>query len=324
MKELISQAGSIVDEIIEKKIYLIRGLKVMLDRDLAELYGVETSQLKRQVKRNIERFPKDFMFVLVDKEVDEMVCHFGIPSKSYFGGANPYAFTEHGILMLSSVLNSRRAIHVNIAIMRVFVNIRKIVASNKEIINKLNQLEEKVERYDKDIRTIFEVIHRPLLPSTTTLISPLKPFSNKMAILDVIKSCEEYIYWIDKYFSSVGLKLLLQAIDNKRVKQIKISTSIDKVDGELRDLFKDFKAELKNKGVSSEMRVIINNKIKSNIHDRWIISKNVCFNVPSTDTLARGQYSEIKKTTNRPPFYNWWNSSKDIINEWNGIKVFLK
>lgn len=256
-------ANLIPQEIIEKRIYLIRGQKIMLDRDLAELYGVETSQFKRQVKRNMERFPKDFMFVLTDKEVDEMVCHFGIPSKSYFGGANPYAFTEHGILMLSSVLNSKRAIQVNITIMRVFVNIRKIVASNKEIVNKLNQIEEKVGKHDKDIRTIFDVIHRPLLSTGTTLISPDKPFTNKTAILDVINSCAEYIYWVDKYFSSVGLKLLSQVLDNKKVKQIKILTSIDKIDEKLKDLFKDFKQELKHKEISCEMRVIADNKVKS-------------------------------------------------------------
>ena len=105
-------------EIIEKKIYLIRGIKVMLDRDLAGLYGVDTAQLKRQVRRNMERFPEDFMFALTSEEVDAMVCHFGIPSRSYFGGARPYAFTEHGILMLSSVLNSSRAVQVNYQVIR--------------------------------------------------------------------------------------------------------------------------------------------------------------------------------------------------------------
>lgn len=111
----------VLEEIIGNKIFLIRGCKVMLDRDLAGLYGVETSALKRQVNRNIERFPEDFMFALNDKEVEAMVCQIGIPSKSYFGGATPYAFTEQGVAMLSSVLNSDRAVKVNIEILRVFV-----------------------------------------------------------------------------------------------------------------------------------------------------------------------------------------------------------
>ncbi|MEK6647198.1 MAG: ORF6N domain-containing protein [Candidatus Firestonebacteria bacterium] len=308
MPNLISQ------KTIEKKIYLIRGQKVMLDRDLADLYGVETRVLNQAVRRNIDRFPEDFMFSLTREEIMNL-SQIVISSKIKHA-PNVFVFAEQGVAMLSSVLNSKQAIQVNIGIMRVFVNIRKLVSSNKEVINRLNQLEEKVEKQGKeikrDIKTIFEVIHRPLLPSATTLISPLKPFSNKMAIFDVIKSCEGYIYWIDKYFSSLGLKLLLQALDNEKVKQIKILTSIDKVDEKIMDLFKDFKVELKNKGISCEMRVITDKKIKANIHDRWIISKDKCFNVPSTDTLARGQYSEVKETTNKPPFNEWWERSEKL------------
>lgn len=149
MKQLVTH------EVIEKKIYLIRGKKVMLDRDLAVLYGVDTAQLKRQVRRNKERFPEDFMFILNKSELDTMVCHFGIPSKSYFGGSLPYAFTEHGILMLSSVLNSKRAVHVNIQIMRTFSRIREILASHKELREKIELMERK---YDKQFKVIFEYI----------------------------------------------------------------------------------------------------------------------------------------------------------------------
>ncbi|MEK6646770.1 MAG: ORF6N domain-containing protein [Candidatus Firestonebacteria bacterium] len=148
-------------ERIEKKIYLIRGLKVMLDRDLAELYEVETSQLKRQVKRNIERFPEDFMFVLNSKEIEAMVCHFGIPSKSYFGGAKPYVFTEQGVAMLSSVLNSKRAILVNIQIMRAFVKLRQILSTHKELQRKIEEMEKK---YDKQFSIVFEAIRQLMRP----------------------------------------------------------------------------------------------------------------------------------------------------------------
>lgn len=139
----------------------------MLDRDLAELYGVETSALKRQVNRNRERFPEDFMFVLNDKEVEIVVCHFGIPSKSYFGGANPYAFTEQGVAMLSSVLNSKRAIQINIAIMRTFTRLRQILATHEDIKKKL-------EEHDKQFKVVFieiNKIHR--------LLEPLKPLKKK-------------------------------------------------------------------------------------------------------------------------------------------------
>ena len=149
-------------EVIENKIYVIRGLKVMLDRDLAELYGIDTSQLKRQVKRNLKRFPEDFMFVLSNQEIDLMVCQNVIPSKSYFGGALPYVFTEHGILMLSSVLNSQQAIDVNIAIMRTFTKLRFFMENNKVLAEKLTELESKVGTNTDDIKLIFETIKQML------------------------------------------------------------------------------------------------------------------------------------------------------------------
>ncbi len=149
------------EEVIERKIFLVRGQKVMLDRDLAYLYGVETAQLKRQVKRNIERFPEDFMFTLNDKEVEILVCHFGIPSKSYFGGANPYAFTEHGVLMLSSVLNSKKAIQVNIQIMRTFTKLREIIMTHKDLQRKIEDIERK---YDQQFKVVFDAIKQLLTP----------------------------------------------------------------------------------------------------------------------------------------------------------------
>ena len=314
MKEIIPQ------EVIKQKIFLIRGHRVMLSSHLAELYNVEVRALVQAVKRNIERFPKDFMFQLTGYEYRNLKSQFVI---SRWGGArraNPYAFTEQGVAMLSSVLNSKRAIQVNIRIMRVFVNVRKMLATHKELADKVNRLEKRIEKHEEETKTVFEVMNKLMIPTTTALISPERPFTNKRIFWDTIRSCEGYIYWIDKYFSRVGLELLSESLDLKKVKKIKILTSIDKVDEKLKDLFKDFKKELKNKRILCELRVIVDNKIKSDIHDRWIISKNVCFNVPSTDTLARGQYSEIKKTNNKPPFDEWWSCSKDIVTEWNEIK----
>ena len=292
-------------DIIEKKIFLIRGLNVMLDKDLAGLYGVETKYLTRQVRRNIERFPEDFMFQLTREEF--LRCQI-VTSRlrsqnatSSWGGRRylPYVFTEQGVAMLSSVLNSDRAILVNIGIMRVFVNIRKLVSTNKGILNRLNQLEDKVQSHDKKIRTIFEVIHRPL---DTKLLSPGKPFSNKKAIRDVISSCEKYIYWVDKYFSRAGLDWLSESLNTSKVKSIKILMSSEKMDEKFISLYRDLKKELKNDGVECELRVIIDNKLNADIHDRWIISENLCYNMPSTDTVARGQYSEVKRTAKFPPF----------------------
>jgi len=148
-------------ERIERMILLIRGQKVMLDRDLADLYGVETRQLKRAVKRNKKRFPADFMFVLNNKEIKMLVCHFGTPFNSYLGGAKPFVFTEYGILMLSSVLRSERAIQVNIQIMRTFTKLKKILYSNKMIMKKTDEMESK---YDGKFRIVFDAIKKLMIP----------------------------------------------------------------------------------------------------------------------------------------------------------------
>ena len=150
---------------IEKAILLIRGQKVMLDRDLAELYAVETGALNRAVKRNIQRFPEDFMFQITDEEAERLRCQTGI-SKRGRGGRRylPYVFTEQGVAMLSSVLNSERAIQVNIAIMRVFVRLREMMATHKELAFKLVELEERLEGHDEQIQNIFEAIRQLMTP----------------------------------------------------------------------------------------------------------------------------------------------------------------
>lgn len=147
-----------------KKILVIRNQKVILDRDLAILYGVETRALKQAVRRNIKRFPKDFMFVLSKKEINQMVSQNVIPSKSYFGGANPLAFTEQGVAMLSSVLKSERAIEVNILIMRAFVKLREIISTHKKVEEKLKELESKLKEHDDHIVQIIQVINQLIAP----------------------------------------------------------------------------------------------------------------------------------------------------------------
>ena len=151
-------------ERIESKIFLIRGKKVMLDRDLAELYGVPTAQLTRQVRRNKDRFPVDFMYQLRRQEFINLKCHFGISS---WGGTRklPLAFTEHGILMLSSVLNSKRAIQVNIQIMRTFTKLREMMITHRDLKYKIETLERKYKEHDQKFQVIFEAIKKLLQPA---------------------------------------------------------------------------------------------------------------------------------------------------------------
>jgi len=152
-------------ERIEKAIFLIRGHKVMLDADLAELYGVTTKRLNEQVRRNLSRFPADFMFQLDAQEASALRSQFAT-SKKGRGGRRylPYVFTEQGVAMLSSVLNSERAVQVNIAIMRVFVRLREMMATHKELAFKLVELEERLEGHDEQIQNIFEAIRQLMTP----------------------------------------------------------------------------------------------------------------------------------------------------------------
>ena len=143
-------------EQIEKSIYLIRGEKVMLDRDLAVLYGVETKILNKAVKRNLQRFPLDFMFQLTQDEAESLRFQIGTSNKGRGGRRYlPYVFTEQGVAMLSSVLNSERAITVNIEIMRAFVKLRQLFVSNTELASRLDELESK---YDKQFKIVFVAI----------------------------------------------------------------------------------------------------------------------------------------------------------------------
>ena len=148
-------------ERIESAILLIRGEKVLLGRTLAELYGVETKQLKRAVRRNIRRFPSDFMFELTKEEYEFLRYQFGTLKRGEHSKYLPLAFTEQGVAMLSSVLNSNRAIEVNILIMRAFVRLRGMISSHKELLRKLEDMEMK---YDQQIQGVFEAIRQLMTP----------------------------------------------------------------------------------------------------------------------------------------------------------------
>ena len=166
------------EEVITSKIFLIRGLRVMLDFDLAEMYAIETKQLKRQVRRNRQRFPKDFMFELTQKEYKNLRSQSGT---SGWGGSRymPMAFTQPGVSMLSGILNSKTAIDINIRIMRVFNRVSELLLTHKDILIKLQQLEKKIARqdgkmkkYEEDLQAIFVALK--------SLLHPPEPPRNKI------------------------------------------------------------------------------------------------------------------------------------------------
>ena len=157
---MAKKAIAVAAKQIEQRIFMIRGQKVILDRDLAELYEVETKQVKRAVRRNMERFPDDFMFELTKKEFENLRYHFDTSS---WGGTRymPLAFTEEGVAMLSSVLRSKRAVQVNIEIMRAFVRLRQMLDAHKDLRRKLAALEKK---YDDQFKIVFEAIAELMTP----------------------------------------------------------------------------------------------------------------------------------------------------------------
>ncbi len=162
----------IPDEAIIDKILLIRDKKVMIDKDIASLYGVSTRRLNEQVKRNAKRFPDDFMFQLTQQEKDEVVANCDHLKTLKYSPNLPYVFTEHGAVMLASVLNSDRAIEVNIQIVRIFTKMKEMLLTHKDILLKLEQLECKIISHDENIQMIFEALKQ--------LINPPQPHRNKI------------------------------------------------------------------------------------------------------------------------------------------------
>jgi hypothetical protein len=162
MSQIVTSKLVIPPERIERRILLLRGQKVMLDTHLADLYGVTTKRLNEQVKRNVKRFPADFMFRLTGEESKNLRSQFA--TSSSWGGRryNPLVFTEHGALMLASVLNSQRAVEVSVFVVRAFVKLREMLASHQDLARRLNELEKK---YDAQFRVVFDAIRQLMRPS---------------------------------------------------------------------------------------------------------------------------------------------------------------
>ncbi|MBS1977540.1 MAG: ORF6N domain-containing protein [Bacteroidetes bacterium] len=155
---------SIPDEVVINKIFMIRGKKVMIDSDLAELYAVPTKRLNEQVKRNLKRFPEDFMFQLNQAEKEELIKSHIHLNRLKYSPTLPYVFTEHGAVMLASVLNSERAIEVNVQIVRIFTQMREMLLTNKNILLKLEELERQMSNHDENFKVVFKYLKELLNP----------------------------------------------------------------------------------------------------------------------------------------------------------------
>jgi len=143
-----------------------------------------------------------------------------------------------------------------------------------------------------------------------------------MNIRELVRKSDSYIYWFDKYFTRKGLEYIVQEIDTDDVDEVRILTGTAQTDHNLRGDFERFKEELEEKGVDAEMRVISGDSA-AEIHDRWLVSENHAYNIPSINTIGRGQYAEITKAASRPPFEDWWDKGSNILEDWNQVQKII-
>ncbi len=253
----MGQEISIIESnIIQSRIFTIRGLQVMLDRDLAEFYGVKPIRLREQVKRNIGRFPDDFMFQLTPEEVDFMVSQNAIPSKQHLGGALPYAFTEAGVSMLASVLRSETAVKMSVQIVRAFVSMRRFIAGNAAIFQRLDKIEQKQLVTDTRLDKVFEALEAGEIKSQQGIFFDGQVFDAYVFVADLIKSARQSIVLLDNYIDESVLLLLAKR--NKNV-QATIYT---------RNISKQLKLDLRK---HNQQYPAINIKEFRLTHDRFLI-----------------------------------------------------
>src|SRR3989344_7819975 len=205
-------------EDIESKIYTIRGVQVMLDRGLAELYEVKAIRLREQIKRNPKRFPADFMFKLNDNEIDYLLSQNAIPSRKHLGGSLPLAFTEQGVASLSSVLTNDKAIQVNIQIMRAFVAMRKFLLTNAQLFQRIDKTEQKILEHDDKFEQVFSLIENKEIKPEKGIFFDGQIFDAYKFFSDVIRAANNSIILIDNYIDDSVLTIF-----SKRNKDVKVT-----------------------------------------------------------------------------------------------------
>ena len=244
---------------IEKKILVIRGQQVMLDRDLAELYGVETKVLNQAVKRNIERFPEQFCFQLNKTEIKEVVTNCDHLKTLIFSPYNPYVFTEQGVAMLSAVLRSEIAIKVSIDIMNAFVTMRHLLMNNAGIISRISDTETKLIEHDEKIETLFSLMDRYKIKDKQGVFVKGQIFDAYIALQNLIKKAQKEIILIDNYIDLTILeRFAKKKIGVKVIIYTRADTPVTKLDET------QFNAQYPT----------LTLKHTNNMHDRFLIIDN--------------------------------------------------
>jgi len=248
---------------IQNKIYTLRGLQVMLDRDLAQLYNVETRVLKQAIKRNIERFPKDFMFELTNNEIDSMVSQSVIPSKQHLGGSKPFVFTEEGVSMLSSVLKSKIAIEINIAIFRAFAKMRKFLLSNASVFQRLDNIEYKLCKHDENFDKVFKAIENKNIKPTQGIFYDGQIWDAYIFVNDLLKNAQKEVILIDGYIDDTILTLF------SKYKNLQFTIITQKISKQLQLDIDKYNKQYKNLEV----------KKSDKYHDRFLIIDDEIYHI---------------------------------------------
>ncbi len=253
----MSRNELIKPEEILSRIYTVRGAQVMLDKDLAVFYDVKPIRLREQVKRNIKRFPPDFMFQLTEDEVEFMVSQNAIPSKQYLGGSLPYVFTEQGVATISAVLTSDRAIEVNIQIMRAFVAMRRFMLSNAQVFQRLDTLELKQIETDHKIDKMLTAIESKDIQPKQGIFFDGQVFDAYLFVSELIRSAKKSIILIDNYIDDTVLTLF-----SKRKKGVSVMILTQKISKQLELDVKKFNeqyppVEIKEFAISHDRFLII-------------------------------------------------------------------
>lgn len=202
---------------IQNRIFNIRGIQVILDRDLAILYQTDTRTLKQAVKRNIDRFPTDFMFELTDSDINSMVSQVVIPSKSYFGGAKPFAFTEQGVAMLSAVIRTPIAINISLQIIRAFVKMRKLMTENTILFQRIDRVELKQIEADQKFEQVFKALESRQPQPDKGIFYDGQVFDAWTFVSDIIRSANQSIILIDNYIDDTVFTLFGKRTPGVRV-----------------------------------------------------------------------------------------------------------
>jgi hypothetical protein len=225
---------------IKNKIHTIRNHQVMLDRDLAELYGVKSIRLREQVKRNIERFPDDFMFQLSENEVDFMVSQNAIPSKQHLGGSLPFVFTEQGVSMLSAVLKSETAVIMSVKIIRAFVEMRKLIFNNIPMFERFERIEQRLTIHDENFDKLFDALEDKTLKPKQGIFYNGEVFDAYIFINDLIKIAVDEIILIDNYIDETVFTIF------SKYPNIKIKIYTKTITKQLKLDFQKYETQYKN------------------------------------------------------------------------------